>query len=82
MIDKKIELRDFFASQAMASVMAETQEMRIASFWDWCKDLMVKLLHFTFLEVKYVKIDNVYKEASERAFEYADAMILARDKKN
>ena len=66
----------------MATVMSETQEMRIASFWDWCKFLMVQLLHFSFLEVKYVKVDNVYEEASERAFEYADAMLLARDINN
>ena len=72
------ELRDYFASQAMLAVLQETQEMRVASFEDWCKELMVTYLHFTFLTVKYVKVDNVYNEAAKRAYEYADAMLAAR----
>ena len=78
---ENISLRDYFAAKAMLAVMQETQEMKIASFWDWCKHLMINLLHFTFLSVKYVKIDNVYEEAAERAYEYADAMMVVRDKK-
>jgi hypothetical protein len=74
-----ISLRDYFASQAMLAVMQETQEMRIGSFWEWCKQLLVSYLNFTFLTVKYVKIDNVYKEAAERAYEYADALLSIRN---
>ena len=76
-----ISLRDYFASQAMLSVMQETQEMRIGSFWDWCKYLMVSYLHFTFLTIKYVQVDNVYEEAAKRAYEYADALISIRNLK-
>lgn len=75
-----ILLRDYFAAQAMLAVMQETQEMRIGSFWEWCKQLLVSYLHFTFLTVKYIKIDNVYKEAAERAYEYADALLFIRNK--
>lgn len=74
-----ISLRDYFASQAMLAVMQETQEMKIDSFWDWFKQLMVIYLHFTFLTVKYVKVENVYEEAAKRAYEYADALLSARN---
>lgn len=74
-----VSLRDYFASQAMLAVMQETQEMRIGSFWDWCKQLMVSYLHFTFLTIKYVKVDNVYEEAAKRAYEYADALLSVRN---
>lgn len=73
-----IELRDYLAGQAMEAVMQETQEMRVASFWDWCKEQMVKYLNFTFLYVRYVPVPNVYKEAAQRAYEYADAMLLVK----
>lgn len=76
---KSITLRDYFASQAVSIVMQETQEMRIGSFYDWIKQLLVNNLGLTFLTVKYVKIDNVYEEASKRAYEYADAMIKAME---
>ena len=76
-----IPLRDYFATQAMDVVMQETQEMRIASFWDWIKMLLVTYLHFNFLTVKFVKVKNVYEEASKRAYEYADAMMIARNTK-
>ena len=77
----EVNLRDYFASQAMLAVMQETQEMRIGSFWEWCKNIMVSYLHFTFLTVRYVKVEGVYEEASERAYEYADAMLAVRNKK-
>lgn len=77
-MENEIEIRDYFASQAMLAVMQETQEMRVASFWDWCKHLMVDLFHFTFLHVNYVKVPNVYENAAKRAYEYADAMMKAR----
>ena len=73
-----VTIRDYFAAQAMLAVLQESQEMRIATFWDWCKYLLILYLHFTFLTVKYVKVDNVYEEASKRAYEYADAMMKAR----
>lgn len=73
------ELRDYFAAQAMLAVMQETQEMRVASFWDWCKHLMVTFLSFTFLAVRYTKVENVYEDAAKRAYEYADAMIKSRN---
>jgi hypothetical protein len=74
-----VSLRDYFASQAMLAVMQETQEMRIGSFWDWVKQLLVTYLHFTFLTVKYVKVENVYEEAAKRAYEYADALLSVRN---
>lgn len=74
----EIEIRDYFASQAMFAVMQETQEMRVASFWDWFKLLLVQCLHFTFLHVKYVRVPNAYEDAAKRAYEYADAMMKAR----
>jgi hypothetical protein len=79
---ERSELRDFFASQAMQTVMNETQEMRIGSFWDWVKQLLVTYCHFTFLTVKHVQVENVYEDAAKRAYEYADAMIIERDKQN
>lgn len=72
---QNLSLRDFYASQAMLAVMGETQEMRIATLWDWVKHLLQTYLHFTFLTVKYEKVDNVYEDAAKRCFEYADAMI-------
>jgi hypothetical protein len=75
----EVSLRDYFASQAMLAVMQETQEMRIGSFWDWIKQLLVTYLHFTFLTVNFVKVENVYEEAAKRAYEYADALMHVRD---
>lgn len=74
-----IQLRDFFAAKAMLAVLQETQEMRIGSFWDWCKHLLVIYFHFTFLTVRYVKVSGVYEDAAKRSYEYADAMMLARE---
>jgi len=74
-----VSLRDYFASQAMLAVMQETQEMRIGSFWDWVKQLLVTYLHFTFLTVKYVQVESVYEEAAKRAYEYADALLSVRN---
>ena len=74
-----ISLRDYFAAQAMLAVLQETQEMRIGSFWDWVKELLVKYLHFTFLTVKYVKVKDVYEDAAKRAYEYADALLSIRE---
>jgi hypothetical protein len=73
-------LRDYFASQAMLATIAETQEMRIGSFWEWIKLLLVTYLHFSFLHVKYIKVDNAYQDAAKRCYEYADAMLLERSK--
>ena len=75
-----ISLRDYFASQAMNVVMQETQEMRINSIWDWIKQILTTYLHFTFLTVKFVKVEGVYEEAAERAYEYADALLKVRNK--
>ena len=75
-----ISLRDYFASQAMNVVMQETQEMRINSIWDWIKQILTTYLHFTFLTVKFVKVEGVYEEAVERAYEYADALLKVRNK--
>lgn len=75
-----LSLRDYFASQAMLAIMQETQEMRIASFWDWCKQLASVYLNFTFLVVRYVKVENVYEDAAKRAYEYADMMLIERMK--
>ncbi len=80
MNEQNISLRDYFAAQAMLAVMQETQEMRIASFWDWIKHLMVSYLHFNFLTVKYVKVENVYEDAAKRCYEYADALISFKEK--
>ena len=76
---QNVSLRDFYASQAMSAVMGETQEMRIATFWDWIKFLMQQYLCFTFLTVKFVQVDNVYEDAAKRCYEYADAMIIERN---
>lgn len=76
---QNVSMRDFYASQAMLAVMGETQEMRIATFWYWVKHLLVLYLHFSFLTVKYKKVDNVYEDAAKRCFEYADAMINERN---
>lgn len=72
-------LRDYFANTAMDVVMAETQEMRIGSFFDWVKMLLYTYLHFHFLHVKLIKVENVYQDAAKRAYEYADAMLLERE---
>lgn len=74
-----INTRDYFAAHAMLAIMQETQEMRIATFKDWLKQLLITHLHFTWLTVNYVKVDNVYEDASKRAYEYADAMMKARN---
>ena len=78
-IMQNISLRDFYASQAMVAVMGETQEMRIATFWDWIKLLLQQYFFCTFLTVKYVQVDNVYEDAAKRCYEYADAMISERN---
>lgn len=67
--------RNYFAGQAMLAVLQESQEMRVASFWDWCKSLFVAFLHFNFLHVKYIIVPNAYEEAATRAYKYADAML-------
>lgn len=72
------KLRDQFACHAMLAVIQETQEMRIASFYDWIKQLLVTYLNFTFLTVKHVQVENVYEEAAKRAYQYADALLSAR----
>ena len=64
----------------MNVVMQETQEMRINSIWDWIKQILTTYLHFTFLTVKFVKVEGVYEEAVERAYEYADALLKVRNK--
>lgn len=69
------EKRDEFAKYAMLAVMQETQEMRVASFWDWIKSILSTYFMLNFLVIKYTKVPNVYEEAAKRAFEYADAMI-------
>jgi len=74
----EISIRDYFAAQAMLAVMQETQEMRVASFWDWIKHLLVTYLSLTFLTVKYERVENVYEDAAKRAYEYADALLSAR----
>ena len=74
-----IKTRDYFAAHAMLAIMQETQEMRIATFKDWLKQLLITHLNFTWLTVNYVKVDNVYEDASKRAYEYADAMMKARN---
>lgn len=73
------ELRDQFACHALLAVMQETQEMRIGSFRDWIKQLLVTYLNFTFLTVNYVQIANAYEEAAKRAYQYADALLAARN---
>lgn len=80
MTEEEKKTRDYFAAQAMLAVMQETQEMKIASFKDWVKQQLVQLLGFTFLTVKFVKVENVYEEASQRAYEYADAMMAEKKK--
>lgn len=70
-----VSKRDYFASQAMLAVITETQEMRVASFWDWIKHLLVTYLQLTFLSVKYKQVEGSYEKAAKRAFEYADAML-------
>lgn len=74
-----MKLRDYFAAKAMDIVMQETQEMRIGSFWDWVKLILVTYLHFNFLHVRYVQVENVYEEASKRCYLYADAMLKQRE---
>lgn len=76
---QNVSVRDFYASQAMVAVMGETQEMRIATFWDWVKHLLIIYLNFTFLTVKYETVDNVYEDAAKRCFDYAEAMINERN---
>lgn len=75
---KEITPRDYFAAYAMLVVTQETQEMRVASFWDWVKQLMYNYLNFTFLHVEYVEVNNYYKQAAERAYKFADAMMKER----
>ena len=65
-IVSSIELRDYFAAQAMESVMSETQEMRVASFFDFIKLLLQQVCYLSFLEVQYIEIKGVYQKAAER----------------
>lgn len=74
-MNQDITLRNYFASRAMDIVLAETQETITASTWDWVKSLLVLYLHMDFLHVKRINVENVYKEAAVKAFEYADEMI-------
>jgi len=71
--------REYFTSMAMAIVMAETQEMKTASFWDWIKHLLLTNLGFSFLHVRYKVVDNVYVDAAKRAVEYADEVLKTLD---
>jgi len=75
----EVSLRDYFASQAMNVVMQETQEMKVASFKDWIKHLLVVSFNLNFLTVKFVEIDNVYEDAAKRAYRYADALLEHRN---
>lgn len=79
---QNVSVCDYYASQAMVAVMGESQEMRIATFWDWVKFLAQTYFHFSFLTVKYKPVENVYKEAAERCYDYADAMMKTRAKQN
>jgi hypothetical protein len=67
--------REEFAKAAMIAVMGETQEMRVASAWDWFKYLLQNYLLMSFLTVKYKEVKGVYNEASARCVKYADALI-------
>ncbi len=77
--NNEINTRDYFAAHAMLAIMQETQEMRISTFKDWLKQILITYLNFTWLTVNYVKVDNVYEDASKRAYEYADAMMKTRN---
>ena len=77
--NNEINARDYFAAHAMLAIMQETQEMRISTFKDWLKQILITYLNFTWLTVNYVKVDNVYEDASKRAYEYADAMMKTRN---
>lgn len=79
---EEITIVDVFASQAMQTVLSETQEMKVASFWDWVKQLLYLYLNFTFLTVKFVRVENVYEEAAERAYDYAEALYKEKLKRN
>lgn len=76
----KEEMRAFFAAHAMLAVVSETQETRVATFWDWVKSLLVNYLDFSFLHVERIEIENVYTYSAERAFKYADAMLNEMNK--
>lgn len=66
--------RDYFAGQAMLAVVQETQETVPASFWDLVK-ANLRDYGFMFLIVKYRTVENVYEDAADKAFLYADAMV-------
>lgn len=71
-------LRDYFAAKAMLAVMAETQETVPDGFFNWIKSFLFS--HgATFLKVRYVTIDGIYETSAVRAYQYADAMLAARE---
>ena len=75
-----MKLRDYFAAKALPAVMMETQETVPASFWDWIKHE----LHghgLSFLYVNYRIVDGAHKQAAQRAYALADAMLAAREGK-
>ena len=71
----KIDRRDYFAAKAMTAVMGETQETKLASFYVWIKHILVTNLQMEFLTVRRVEVDHTYKDASIRAYKYADEML-------
>jgi len=73
-----IELRDYLAGKAMSIVMAETQEVVPATWLDFVKECLRTYVGLTFLVVQYRTVDNVYEDAAERSYRYADAMIEAK----
>jgi hypothetical protein len=79
-ISANISLRDYFAAEATEVILRETQEIRVASFKDWIKHILFTRFKLTFLKVKYVKVDGLYEECAKLAYDYADALIAARDK--
>lgn len=75
-------LRDYFAAQAMLTVSMETQETRIASFWDWIKNILKEHLYCSFLTVNFVSIEGSYEKMAKKSYALADAMMKEREKNN
>lgn len=73
-------LRDYFAAKAMVVISSETQEAKVASFWDWIKWLLVVFLHMSFLHVKYKSVDGMKEEIAKKSYELADAMLKEKYK--
>lgn len=79
---KGLTKREYFAGVAISAVTAETVDTVPLNLWNWFKQLLVILLHLTFIEVKYKDVAGAHEAAAKRAISIADELLKQLDETN